>query len=67
MSKKVAYYYVVQVFPRGEDVHEYFKAVSKKQIKKHLNNIGKDAIQIYDPASKPVHGIYYSDVTEVFV
>jgi hypothetical protein len=68
MAKK-AYYYTAHVFPVADPANpfEYFKAFSKKQIKKHLNNINKDAINIYDPSAKPVHGIYYEDVTEVFV
>lgn len=63
-----AYYYTAKVNPpkeRGEDF-EYFKAYSKKQIKKHLANNECEAVEILDPTEKPTHGIYYQDITEVY-
>jgi hypothetical protein len=66
---KKTYYYVARINPpkeRDEDF-EYYKAYSKKQIKKHVENNGREVVVIYDPAEKPVHGIYYEDITEVFV
>ena len=69
MTQKKAYYYVAEVFPHSNvnEPFEYFKAYSKKQIEKHLRNNGRDAIRIFDPAAKPVHGTFYEDITEVFV
>jgi hypothetical protein len=65
---KRSYYYAARIDPPSErgEVFEYFKAYSKKQIKKHIENNGWKVIEIYDPAEKPVHGIYYQDVTEVY-
>ena len=63
-----AYYYTARVNPpkeRGEDF-EYFKAYSKKQIKKHCENNGWELVAVYDPIEKPVHGTYYNDITEVY-
>jgi len=64
--KKSEYYYAVLM--KADDINSllYFKAYSKKQIKKHLSNIKQTPVVIYDPSVKPVHGIYYHDITDVY-
>jgi hypothetical protein len=63
--KAKAYYYTAVVSTPNEP-YKYFKALSKKQVKQHLKNTYTDFDIICDPSNKPVHGIYYQDITEVF-
>jgi len=66
---KKAYYYAARLNPPADrdEPFEYYRAYSKRQIKKHAENNGWEVIEIYDPYEKPVHGIFYKDITEVYV
>jgi len=61
------YYYTVQMSTiTAGSPYRHFKAFSKKQIKKYFNDNDISYIEIYDPNDKPIHGIYYHDITDVF-